>query len=387
MIDKKATTARNDLRKVMHDSSATMLHVLVNDKVNHLRKPLTITGITPALNGTVVLTDDGLNVSYAPPAGYSGVDPSLTPSPTRSAARRPRRCRFTVLGRRGYRQECHRGGRQPGTTPATFNVVLSNQSLETVTVNYQTVNGTAVAGSDYTATSGTVSFAPLVTSMPITVPVLGDTLAEFNEKFSVRVSDPTNATIAAAPGGDITITDDDPPEISIAATATIVEGNTGSDNVAVVVTLSQPHFESVFVNYATADGTAVPAAKPTNTERCSSDETATKTISCRCLRYASVKDRVFYVDLSVRGTARDGGDSATVARHDDNTAGVQYPPALGRADGAVRIPEPPARDLLAPCRRESGTSLRPVDAQRALGAASRGWPMASVDRRAALVAT
>ena len=49
--------ARNDSRKVMHDSSATMLNVLVNDKVNHLRKPLTITGVTPALNGTAVLGD------------------------------------------------------------------------------------------------------------------------------------------------------------------------------------------------------------------------------------------------------------------------------------------------------------------------------------------
>ena len=35
---------RNDNRKVMHDSSATLLNVLVNDRVNHLRKPLTITG-------------------------------------------------------------------------------------------------------------------------------------------------------------------------------------------------------------------------------------------------------------------------------------------------------------------------------------------------------
>jgi hypothetical protein len=258
MIDKKATTARNDNRKVMHDSSATMLDVLINDRVNHLRKPLTITGITPADNGTVVLTDDGLNVSYVPPAGYSGVDTFTYTIADAIGDTSTATVSVTVLGTPevSVRNATAVEGND-GTTPATFNVVLSNQSLETVTVNYQTVNGTAVAGADYQATSGTVTFEPLVTSMPITVPVLGDTLAEFNEKFSVKVTDPTNATIAAAPGGDITITDDDPPEVSIAATATITEGNAGSDNVAVVVTLSQPHFESVFVKYATADGTAV----------------------------------------------------------------------------------------------------------------------------------
>jgi uncharacterized repeat protein (TIGR01451 family) len=45
-----------------------------NDKVHHLRKPIAITGITQALNGTVVLAADGSSVSYAPVAGYSGVD-------------------------------------------------------------------------------------------------------------------------------------------------------------------------------------------------------------------------------------------------------------------------------------------------------------------------
>jgi hypothetical protein len=58
----------------MHDSAATMLDVLVNDRVNHLRKPLRITGYTAALNGTVVRSDDGLNLSYAPAPGYAGVD-------------------------------------------------------------------------------------------------------------------------------------------------------------------------------------------------------------------------------------------------------------------------------------------------------------------------
>ena len=127
-----------------------------------------------------------------------------------------------------------------GQSTMTVNVKLSNQSLETVTVDYQTVNNTATAGADYVAKSGSLTFAPLTTTMPVTVQVIGDTLAEAHETFFVRVSNPTNANIAANPDGVATITDDDVPEISIAPTASFTEGNTGVDNVAINVTLSQP---------------------------------------------------------------------------------------------------------------------------------------------------
>ncbi len=147
-----------------------------------------------------------------------------------------------------------------GQSTMTVNVKLSNQSLETVTVDYQTVNDTATAGADYVATSGSLTFAPLTTTMPVTVQVIGDTLAEAHEKFFVRVSNPTNAQIAANPDGVATITDDDVPEISIAATASITEGNTGVDNVAINVTLSQSHEESVWVSYITSPGTAQPGS-------------------------------------------------------------------------------------------------------------------------------
>ena len=51
-------------------------------------------------------------------------------------------------------------GEGGGTTPAVFSVALSATSSQTVTVNYATRNNSAVAGSDYTATSGTLSFGP-----------------------------------------------------------------------------------------------------------------------------------------------------------------------------------------------------------------------------------
>jgi len=95
-----------------------------------------------------------------------------------------------------------------GPTSATFSAVLSNPSGQQITVAYATTNGTASFGSDYTATSGTLTFAPGVTSQPIAVPVLGDTLFEPDETFTVTLSIPTNATLGTAQAIG-TITNDD----------------------------------------------------------------------------------------------------------------------------------------------------------------------------------
>ena len=96
-----------------------------------------------------------------------------------------------------------------GSTNAVFTVTLSAVSGRTVTVNYATGNNTsAVAGSDFTSTSGTLTFAPGTTSQTITVPVLGDVLDEANETFRVNLSGATAASIADNQGVG-TITDND----------------------------------------------------------------------------------------------------------------------------------------------------------------------------------
>jgi large repetitive protein len=96
------------------------------------------------------------------------------------------------------------------STPATanFTVTLSAASGQTVTVGYNTSNGTATAGTDYVATSGTLSFAPGVTSLTISVPITNDTADEPDESFNVNLVTPTNATIAD-PQGVGTILDND----------------------------------------------------------------------------------------------------------------------------------------------------------------------------------
>jgi hypothetical protein len=140
-----------------------------------------------------------------------------------------------------------------GTTAANFVVTLSAPSRETITVDYATADGSATAGSDYQAASGTLTFAPGETSKIVTVLVNGDRVAESNETFSVLLSNPTNATINRVGVGTIV---DDEPHVSIAPSVSGSEGNTGQTPFAFTVTLSSAYDAPVTVSYATEAGSA-----------------------------------------------------------------------------------------------------------------------------------
>ena len=77
-----------------------------------------------------------------------------------------------------------------------FAVTLDREPTGTVTVAYATADGTATAGDDYTATSGTLAFAAGETSKTISVPVLEDDIDEGSETLTLRLSSPSGATIA-----------------------------------------------------------------------------------------------------------------------------------------------------------------------------------------------
>lgn len=100
---------------------------------------------------------------------------------------------------------------QSGSTLATFTISLSASSTQSVTVSYATVAGTAAAGSDFTASSGQLSFAPGELTRMLSVPALGDTTDESDESFSLVLSSAVNATIADATGVGTITDDEDPP--------------------------------------------------------------------------------------------------------------------------------------------------------------------------------
>jgi hypothetical protein len=76
-----------------------------------------------------------------------------------------------------------------GSKTLTFTVSLSAASDSTVTVRYATEDGSARAGSDYKATSGTLSFAPGTKTKTFSVTIYGDTSKEYDEYFYINLSD------------------------------------------------------------------------------------------------------------------------------------------------------------------------------------------------------
>ncbi len=144
-----------------------------------------------------------------------------------------------------------------GTHELAFTVTLSAAATGPVTVAYATSNGTATAGSDYAALSGTLTFAAGETSKVVRVQVSGDTAVEGNETLTLTLSSPTGATIADGTAVGTIINDDTAslPTLSV-ADATVSEGNSGVEDLAFTVSLSAAATGPVTVAYATSNGTA-----------------------------------------------------------------------------------------------------------------------------------
>ena len=136
--------------------------------------------------------------------------------------------------------------------------LTGQQSTETVTVTYDTSNGSAIADSDYTATDGTLVFQPGEQAKTIAVAVIDDTLREGVETFTVSLSNPPNATLLKRIG-TATIVDNDgnqtppgPPTLAI-YDVTVTEG---SGSAVFRVGLNKHSGDVVTVVYATSDDTA-----------------------------------------------------------------------------------------------------------------------------------
>lgn len=141
-----------------------------------------------------------------------------------------------------------------GSAEMVFTLTLDIASNSPVTVNYTTLGGTATEGTDYTKTTGTVTFAAGETTAFIRVPVLGDTAIEGDETFTVSLSDPVGAQVldTTATG---TIQDDE--SFLTINDVSIAEGNAGTRTINFTITRSPGSSATATVRVSTLDGTAV----------------------------------------------------------------------------------------------------------------------------------
>jgi CSLREA domain-containing protein len=100
-----------------------------------------------------------------------------------------------------------------GTTTLFFTVLLSKPSIGQITVNFITSPGTALAGSDYSHTSGTLTFAAGETAKLVAVNILGDTSIESTETFTVSLNTPTGGAVLGDSSATGSIQDNDSPPL------------------------------------------------------------------------------------------------------------------------------------------------------------------------------
>ena len=134
-----------------------------------------------------------------------------------------------------------------------FSVTLMARALTEVTVNYATMDDTAIAGDDYAPVEGSLTFAPGETAKTIRVAVVDDAVDEADEEsFAVTLSGHSGATLAHSLATGVIRDNDEPPALSVADAA----GDEDVGALEFAVTLSAPSGIEVSAPYATKDGTA-----------------------------------------------------------------------------------------------------------------------------------
>lgn len=144
---------------------------------------------------------------------------------------------------------------------ATITVILTSPTVAQATVDYATSDGTALAPGDYTAASGTLTFAAGEDSKTFQVPIIDDSLYELDETIHLTLSNPSINIGLGTPNDTaiLTIKDNDPmPEVMFSNTSYEVMENAGSATITVV--LSNPSGVISQVHYQTSDWTAIAGA-------------------------------------------------------------------------------------------------------------------------------
>ena len=216
--------ANDDAYTAYKNSTLTVLAsgVLANDTEAN-DDPLTAGSASDPANGSVTLNPDG-SFTYTPDADFAGTDTftymaddgrgltdSATVTITVEGIAAPTELRLTdgVPPDLYFPGNPATEGGDGETNAHTFTVTRSGSTAAASTVKVKTSNGTATAGTDYTALPlQTLTFGVGETSKTVTVDVLGDGLVEKDETFNLVLSAPTNAFITRTVGVGTIVSDD-----------------------------------------------------------------------------------------------------------------------------------------------------------------------------------
>lgn len=138
---------------------------------------------------------------------------------------------------------------------ATITVTRTNGSTGGVTVQYATSNGSAIAGADYTARSGTLNFASGQTNRTFTIPITDDTAVESDETVNLRLFNPTGDATLGQTNATLTIVDNDfaPGRLNFSVTNYTADESAGT---ALITVTRNGGVGVMSVQYAVSNGTA-----------------------------------------------------------------------------------------------------------------------------------
>jgi uncharacterized repeat protein (TIGR01451 family) len=215
----------------------------------------------------------------------------------------------------------------------TLTVTLSAPSSEQVTVNYETANGTAEAGTDYSAVSGTLTFVADDTTETFDVPITNDTRDEPDQTFLVNLSSPNNTVLTDTQATVTIADDDDAPTIAIGDVMKAEGTGAGTTAFDFEVTLSTPSENTVTAQFATADGSAITPAdylESTGVVTFAPGDT-TETVTVQVVRDAIIENhKQFFVNLTNPGNSTIADAQAQGTIQDDDQGGAA--PQLSIAD-------------------------------------------------------
>lgn len=214
---------------------------------------------------------------------------------------------------------------------ATITVELSGPSGQATAVDYSVSDGSATAGSDYTATNATLNFAAGETSKSFEVQVLDDNLAEGDETVNLTLSNPTGVALGTPSEATLTILDDESTR-TVAFSAADYTVNEDAGSATITVELTGPAGQATAVDYTVSDGSATAGSDYTATSGtlnfAAGDTSKSFTVSIVDDDLVEGDETVYLTLSNASGLTLGTLSSATLTITDDDGLAMTYLPAI-----------------------------------------------------------